>query len=469
MQIVMVLYSRKVVSAEVEALIDHFANSARYQLLVACADRSLPQNLSDDALLRGRFVDLAGVEFQPVRRAQSMERAPATTFRTSLRDKIRRAALGIGAARAIFLGYRLWRHSRRALRLLERYRPVAAVVFGDRSAVPEMTFLKMARRLGLPSLLLPFAASSVESDLSLRKGQQTFMVEAGQLRWLRRWLASRYPHQVEQGPDGPMLFFGFLDSIAMAAFGLLKGRSWINGGGDVTAVGVFGPDDAASLVAYGLDAGKVHLTGQVSLDVLVRERHRAEALRSELAARYFQGASKPLMICAVPHYAEHGQLDWPVHMEQTEALFRAIGDSGANGLLSLHPKSMHSTYAPLAKRYGLVIADAPLKECLPAADIFVSGYSSTVRWAAMLGIATVLVDIAGLGYTMYDELTALHTVTDAENLAQVLARLARNSDDRNAMAGLLGEQGRSFGILDGCSCRRVEDVINGMVGSCGTS
>ena len=57
----------------------------------------------------------------------------------------------------------------------------------------------------------------------------------------------------------------------------------------------------------------------------------------------------------------------------------------------------------------VTIVEEPLKFILPCADCFVTSFSSTVRWAALLQIPTVVVDYGW--HTNYDFYNDLPTVT----------------------------------------------------------
>ncbi|EPY00517.1 hypothetical protein K678_15736 [Magnetospirillum fulvum MGU-K5] len=155
---------------------------------------------------------------------------------------------------------------------------------------------------------------------------------------------------------------------------------------------------------------------------------------------------------------------WDEHIANTRALFAAMSDTGAEVLLSLHPKSRPETYRDEADIVGAHILVEPLRDVLPLADIFVSTYSSTVRWAAMLGIATIIADFTGLNYRMYDHLTSLSVVRDQADLKKVLTSLVRDDTSRGAVAAALREDASLIGVLDGQACRRIYAIALSLCG-----
>lgn len=464
---IMILFRRNVVAAEVDALVAHLVAERGHALTIACSMRSLTALLSEDTSRAAAFVDLAGRPMEPLRPKKSAGGgAEEATRAVRVATVLRKALLGLGPSRALLLARSIARRAREVRSLLARHRPNALLVFDDRAVVPEMLCLREAKARGIPAVLVPFAASSVESDLLLRAAKPDHHVEAGLLRPLKRRLARRYPAHALHRPEGPVLFFDMWSMLPMAAFGLLHTRPWSIGGGDVDAVGVLGPADRRQVLEQGVEPDRVHVTGQPSLDALARARGAGRAaLRQALHARYGIDPATPLAVCALPQYAEHGMLDAERHAAVTQALFRAMGASGAAGLLSLHPKSKPDAYRPAADRHGLVIAAEPLRDLLPAADVFVATYSSTVRWSVMLGIPTVIADLPRLRYTLFADLKEVRVVEEEDALAAELAALASDAAGREALGAALSRRGVSLGVLDGLACRRLSTLVETLVGA----
>lgn len=151
-------------------------------------------------------------------------------------------------------------------------------------------------------------------------------------------------------------------------------------------------------------------------------------------------------------------------MDNMRALFQSMSECGCEVLLSLHPKSHRETYLKAADNVGAIILNDPLIEVLPFSDIFVATFSSTVRWAAMLGIPTVIVDFTDLNYRMYDYLTALSVVRDPKKLKEVLAPLTQDAAYRRALGAALKRDASVTGVLDGQACRRLYDIALSLSG-----
>lgn len=152
-------------------------------------------------------------------------------------------------------------------------------------------------------------------------------------------------------------------------------------------------------------------------------------------------------------------------MERLARLAATLGASGAEVVLCLHPKAERSRYAELAQRHGLVISDRPLSEELPRADLFVASWSSTLRWAAMLGVAAVNLDWAEQDYDLFQGLKSLPTSVAPDDLDALIAELLAQPEKRLSLGRALREESAVYGIIDGQSCARIQRLIEQVVES----
>lgn len=231
------------------------------------------------------------------------------------------------------------------------------------------------------------------------------------------------------------------------------------GGGEAALVGLVSDEERVEVVGHGVDAERVRLIGQPSTDALFHALAERDALRDRLGVP----ADARVIVCAVPQTAEHGMADWREHVVTSQRLFEQMTATGATVLLSLHPKSHPSTYAGAAEAAGARIVDLPLADLLPAADIFVANFSSTVRWAAALGIPTVLVDLSRFRYTMYDVLTAIPKVEIVNDVGPLVRRFVDDEDFRRATGETLRAQAMIYSTLDGQVGRRVVEALADLV------
>lgn len=339
--------------------------------------------------------------------------------------------------------------------LLRRERPDAVVVFDDRQLRPDLLALRAARRRSIPSVLVPYAVSSLESDLFVRRSDPRYQAGPNSGGATGTAAARWLPGQVRDG----ILFYPAGVTVTLGALGHLPPSPWLLGANGADYMCVLGLEHREELLAAGVPAHRVACTGQASSDGLAMSPAASAELASNLRQRYELSDGSPLLMCAVPQHAEHGMVSWTVHREAIGNLFAALAASGAAVLLSLHPKSDRASYSELASHHGLRILDERLSSALAAADLFVAAFSSTVRWAIGLGIPAIVIDDLESGYQLYRGLAGVSVVDDHRALAALLHEACRSI---TALSNLrahaqLGKQ--QVGSIDGRAAHRIAEVI----------
>jgi hypothetical protein len=356
----------------------------------------------------------------------------------------------IGPLRTIALTASIARKRRSIARRLRELQPGILVVFEDRFIDPEAIWLAEARNANVPSVLVRYATSSIESDIWSRRGRRGYSLETGAFAWLRRLFAQRYPQQVLSDGDDRLLFYPTWESLALALNGLASSDPRVVGGGHLKRVAVMGTADKDAAESITGLKDRFVVTGQPSLDTM--------PLRPTLPH------ANTRVICALPQWAEHNQLTWESHMALLQQLAAILGSCGAEEVvLSIHPKAERRHYERLANRHRLTISDRPLKEIISSADIFLASWSSTLRWSALLGIPAINLDWAGQSYSASPGTEEIPVSSSPEDFRELLRRLIIDIDFRVSLGNLLRHSSAAIGALDGKACARVMNMIDEVV------
>lgn len=454
---VLVLCERAAPLAELLAVAGAMARDGRLRPVVVIANEALEERLDVDALGGMETARLYGAA-----RGDSGGEAKTPDGRgapSRLRVLGRRLIPG-WAAEAVRLGVRWSRYRRRARPLFGRFEPVALLVSDDRNLQHEPVFMRLAEQRGCLTVVVPFAASDADADAYVRRGRRELIIDDSPPWSARRITARLLPKQVRETPYGRMLFVSPTTTWALFFHRMLPAMPWCVGGGRSDVVALFSAGEREAKERMGVPREKLVVTGQPSLDELEAAARAAPRVRAQLARAHGFDRDRSIIACAVPIYGEHGLLPWAEHEDEIAWLFEALAGTGAVVLLSLHPKSDLRRYRRLAGEHGLVLMSAPLRRWLPAADLFVGGgYSSTVRWAALLGIATVVTDNVGLGYSMYDDLDGLVLARTRPDFEAEVQRLLADPEARREHGERLRSNESIRGALDGGASRRIIDAI----------
>jgi len=383
-------------------------------------------------------VDLEGIEV--IGSTQPATDEPDTVAGARLQ---RVPVVARGAVESIVTMARVAQTARLAGRLLRARTGAVVVVGDDRAAGVEMGWLTAAARLGVPSLVVPYALSDPSADALVRRRSSRHQIDGHPLR---RLVARRWPDQAYRCDGTDLLFYPAGLTLGLSLLHALPARPWVMGGGHSTRVAVLGERDRRDLLAWGAPAAKLIVTGQPSLD--------------DLAAV----PDGERIVCAVPQLAEHALVPWDQHEMLIDGLFGALAPWADRVDLSLHPKSDPVWYAERATRHGLTISRRPLRSLLGGAAIFIASWSSTVRWAAMLGVPTVIDDRAGLSLDVYGDLAGVTVVRSDKALERAVRALVEDDEARARQAAVLRSAASDLGTLDGKAAQRIVDVAADLVG-----
>lgn len=363
------------------------------------------------------------------------------------------APRGIGRLGPLRLIYLLWRFFRRGLavrNVISSLRPNAVVVFEDRILDPETIWLSQLHRAGIPAILVRYASSSAESDFWGRIRRGIYSVQSGMLSPFKRAFAKGNPKHVLRQGNESLLFYPLWDSIALMLAGMADFHPWVAGGGYVARVALQGGADRLEAENLTGIRGRFVVTGQPIWDLLADSDSLHESVQGK----------EVRILCAVPQWGEHHQLPWEVHMRFIESLMRILGGCGGKVVLSLHPKAPKARYLPLAKRFGLAISEEPLISELKLTDIFVASWSSTIRWAAMLGIASINLDWASQSYSLFEKLRSMPVAQNPSDLERELTGLIQDPEKRMRIGKALRSEAAIYGSIDGRACSRVIDLVS---------
>jgi hypothetical protein len=307
-----------------------------------------------------------------------------------------------------------------ALELIRQTKPSAVVTIDDRlpGTIP---MLKAARDMGVARLVVPPAISAFSKSLAaIRSTQPNRDLNSAQQSILKHWIAWRYPNQILKEESGNFLFYPASNIIALAARSMLPDNPFSVGGGLAQKVAV-GEDDKKRLVQDGLDPSKIAVTGDPGLDSLYRSFAQKKARRAQLIERYGLNPRSKILLCAVPQFAEHGRVPWERHWRIVRELVTTLAGSGHAVVLSLHPKAEMANYLFLEEAANVVIVHEALVEILSCADIFIAGFSSTVRWAILGNVPTIVMDILNQDQPLFKNFQGIIHV-GGENVFQALAK-----------------------------------------------
>ena len=187
-------------------------------------------------------------------------------------------------------------------------------------------------------------------------------------------------------------FFPSWKTSVLEKVNMLPATPWIFG---ATARRVFFQSSRAKKIHLinGLNRSKAEISGRITIE-------RQNISKEHLCKKYSLDLDKKLVVIALPQLKEHKILSDQAHWAVHKTILSAVAGSGANGLVSLHPKMLPTEYFGLVQSYGCVVLDESLDEIIGFADAFIcSEGSSTADTADSIGKPVLLCGWFGLNYS----------------------------------------------------------------------
>src|SRR5262249_11502744 len=126
--------------------------------------------------------------------------------------------------------------------------------------------------------------------------------------------------------------------------------------------------------------------------------------------------------------------------------------------VSLHPATLAADRAAIAET-GVTLTDDYVIELIPQHDVYVSYFSSTIRWAIAAGKPVVNFDLYKLGLRVYDGAPGVATVDTFAGFKAAMSELIASEEGFTRIAARQAAVAQQWGVLDGQATARIAGVI----------
>lgn len=345
-----------------------------------------------------------------------------------------------------------------SLKVLEKIKPMALVIPGDREMGYEPAILKACRIIGIPSIVIPIAsAASVEGGLVFRRNNNNCKITNNHS--LKNKYPQQWVHDIVSNND--FLFYSKLNTIALDRVGMLPKNPWgVLGGGysDVLLVS----DEVAkeTAISKGVSENKIKITGHYMHDELFHAMNNS-SLKKNVYKKYNFSPEKKLFIVGASNWYEAGLMSQKESMNENIFLFDLLSKLDCNVLVSLHPRQQRGDYENIVSKYkNLVVSDYPLSNIISVADLYVvQTGSSTISWAIMTHVPVLIDDHFDFKENFYRYLPGVVHKQSKEGFSVALNKFAK--DESFLIKAKLEQKkiSRRYGILDGGAQKRIINEI----------
>lgn len=359
-----------------------------------------------------------------------------------------------------------WRD--RASRLLGRLRPSIIILQEFGLLCEEAVIERQARRLGIPTLMVPSAdngqvpTSSLQAFLASPRG-----VRVDTRRLFNRLVGRVFPRFARRYRGVGMLRYPAATSLAYWSAGLMDGDPWLPHR-DVTRRAVLCERARQDILReQGVAPARLMVTGQPAMDAMHAALQLGGAARAARWRSLGLSPERPVAVFIVPPLVQHSLVSEPEQQAFVGQVLAALAAApGAQVVLHCYAGLETAPYEALARRTGAVMARGmDVRELIPAADVVVNVRSS-VTWAAIAcQVPTIMVDYWGLGPVNYYECPGVRLVRTPEELRDAAAAwLGGGSARADAVRALRAAAPVWASGFDGRATERVIALAHEMAG-----
>jgi hypothetical protein len=349
----------------------------------------------------------------------------------------------------------------RTRRLLASLRPAAMVAGEDGISAP-LAVHAAARHAGVPVVVVPFGYGvrrDLETALDAKAARGELVTATG--RWAGR-IRSLAPQWIKTGAHAGALMYEEDYVVAAESLGITLRDAWIIHGGFANRLCVESAQMQRVYRDEGVPEAKLAMTGTPYCDLMVRALERQPAARGALRQprRITAGITRVLVSWPPSYHADRAQFsEFPTYRDMSVAILGWLQrQPGCDVRVSLHPATSPADRAALIDA-GVVLTDEYVIELIPQHDVFITYFSSTIRWAVATGKPVINFDLYKLELHVYDAAPGVLRVSSLAEFQRVMTELITSDDVFAAVANRQIAVAPEWGALDGQSTQRIAGEI----------
>lgn len=330
------------------------------------------------------------------------------------------------------------------------------------------TWAPLARRRGIPTLVIPAFNISVNDTLGLYASVPHYRQERMLHNSLPNRLVGRlYPRWVADFQGERFIANPWHLVLAREWLGLASRTPWAH---NANADRVAAPNQvyADLYIRNGIPTEKLTLTGYGVESDLYQNRQQAAVLRRALDQRFGFPPGDRLICCVLPSnqysVGSVSNLEFEDYLEMLAFYLDNFKDlPGWQVVFKPHPRSTPEELALMHSHPGAAIVEEDTSQLLPLSDLLVSYNSNINGWALACGVPILDYDVFHLRREqvtpLYSTSPGVVTVYDKDACLIELARITTDEAHYQQLLAAQQAEAPCWGSLDGRTAQRFLDVI----------
>jgi len=324
--------------------------------------------------------------------------------------------------------------------------------------------IAMAREGGIPVLVVPYGiGESKDYDVFLadkhREGNLNFLPSDSRGDFIRKQAA----HWVRPTEYGEVLLFPVDFVLARLAEGLDLPRPWAVQGGHADWIAVESAKMREHYVREGISEHKLVDLGTLYCDTVSDVLNASPECRQafETGGKIRDGHTSILIALPPSYHDIRGHLcEFPTYEAMCLAVVNyCCGLPDTQVTVSVHPNTQ-PRHVEVLRAAGAQIADEWIVALIPQNDIFLTDFSSTIRWAIAARKMTINYDIYQFRLETYLNTSTVFSSTVFDDVCNELKRLVTGDAEYRKRVAEVSPVSQSWGIIDGQAYDRLSGFID---------
>jgi len=369
------------------------------------------------------------------------------------------ASLLLRTAPSLVLGYRKRLRSYREL--VARFGAQIIILPEDIVGMFSPLMIRAGHDEGIPSLIVPYTIANREEAAESLSTQPSY-----NCRRPDNFIAALlFPKWVLRHRDQRLIRLPSVHIFGQYLTRTVPPDPWMMNSGFANAIAV----ENEAMKEYWLEAGlpewKLRPVGAFYDDPIAAALREKDLRRKRLYERHGL-PERPLLLVGLPPNqlttnrpnAEFDDFDTLLRRLAT-ALRQSLATH--NVMVRAHPNFPDA--AKVFGEFGIATSDEDTAELIPLADIYIASASATIRWAIACGIPTLNYDVFRYGFSDFEQVPGVETVSDIDTFTRSLLALTRSRELWEARRAAVQGAMHRWGRLDGRSTERIVALIEELI------
>ncbi|HAT1806326.1 TPA: hypothetical protein I8Y86_001969 [Legionella pneumophila] len=335
------------------------------------------------------------------------------------------------------------------------------LIVGEDGISSNACLIQAARSKKIPILDIPYGYGSymdLENSLDQKsKNEELYHSDDGAGLAVK----DKFPHWIKKGKFSGSILLNPYFILAREELQIKLYNPWTVHGGYANVLGAESKVMLNHYLKEGVQPKKLVLTGSPYCDYL-KTCLDLNNRNLETSNNHNLDNQKSILVCWPPSYHnERSKLcEFDTYEDLTSAVFKFLSQlKNVTVTINLHP-AVQPEFKNFVESFNINISTSYILDELVKHDIYISCYSSTVRWAIALGKPVINYDFYQFNLNEYDEAPGVLKVSKQEEFEHVMKLVLEKDQYINEIQTSQKQISTDWGMIDGLNFERIYKEIN---------